>query len=116
MTTKHTPGPWSAIQVYSDAVTVVDANGFEIVEAESIAILSEYSEKLKISHWGQSKDSHRVLSEEEQAANAHLIAAAPELLEALGVVMHLCDIIGAPDGPALDMARAAIAKAKGEQQ
>lgn len=55
------------------------------------------------------------MAAERQEADAALIAAAPELLEALEVVLHLCHVIKAPDGPALDKARAAIAKARGSQ-
>lgn len=126
MTTKHTPGPWSAIKVYSDAVSVVDAGGFELVETENIAILSEYSKKLNISHWEQSEDAYRVLNDEEQAANARLIAAAPELLQALQKLLdlqvakkeleYLDKGIGTktPNAAWLE-ARSAVAKARGEQ-
>ena len=49
----------------------------------------------------------------EAEANAHLIAAAPELLKALE---HAADFMGEMCHPddLLSMARAAIAKAKGE--
>ena len=51
----------------------------------------------------------------EQEANAHLIAAAPELLEACEALAHWdeCWPSAALEG-ALRKARAAIAKAKGE--
>lgn len=113
MATKHTPGPWSAIKVYSDAVSVVDAGGFELVETENIAILSEYSKKLNISHWAQSEDAYRVLSDEEQAANARLIAAAPELLQALEAIVN--DPYVAALGSLGMRAKRVIAKARGEQ-
>jgi hypothetical protein len=50
-----------------------------------------------------------------QAANAHLIAAAPDLLEALEALVVAMDANGSCAYEALrDDARAAIAKAKGE--
>jgi hypothetical protein len=49
---------------------------------------------------------------EEEVANAHLIAAAPELLEALEAVVAISD----RKHDAWDAAKAAIAKAKGENQ
>lgn len=39
-----------------------------------------------------------------------------ELLAALGCMVHLCEIIAAPEGPVLDKARAAIANVKGGAQ
>ena len=90
MTTKHTPGPWTH---HPEDNIILDASGRRLIEwqARSVSV-----------------------SVEERDANARLIAAAPELLEALEVVLHLCTVIGAPDGPALDMARDALAKARGE--
>ncbi len=50
----------------------------------------------------------------EQAANAHLIAASPELLEALRFVHeHAFESKWAGDERALDLVEAAIAKAEG---
>lgn len=89
MTTNHTPGPWQAVQMYSDAMTVLDPKGFEIVEATRTAILPDYEERLGVGHWALSEQAHRYLSDEEQAANARLIAAAPELLEALEEAVDL---------------------------
>ena len=46
--------------------------------------------------------------------NAHLIAAAPDLLEALERLERLSGSAMMTDDPAREWARAAIAKAKGE--
>lgn len=46
-------------------------------------------------------------------AEARLIAAAPELLAALEDMLAVLEARGA-DGPAMDRARASIAKAKGD--
>lgn len=48
-------------------------------------------------------------------ADAHLIAAAPELLEALENLLKVHEGEGGTQHNAADMARAAIAKAKGEE-
>lgn len=50
---------------------------------------------------------------EREYANARLIAAAPELLEALQDALHAYDKHG--DHPEWDFARAAISKALGEE-
>lgn len=49
----------------------------------------------------------------EAKANARLIAAAPDLLEALELLADVYDAMGAPRGPARIKAGAAIAKALG---
>ena len=82
----HTPGPW---HVKRNRVTTAirDAKGHYIVD--------------------------RVVKDRD--ANAHLIAAAPELLEALRAIVAVID--HAPDrecaAGVLEQARAAIAKAEG---
>ena len=94
---KHTPGPW----------TVAGPSGdLEIWSREahkSIAFLASYPDPAN------------------EAANARLIAAAPELLEALEGLMEWREEIRAdlrlhtsPDA-LLAKAHAAIAKARGEQ-
>jgi len=54
------------------------------------------------------------LPPEETAQNAALIAAAPELLEALELFLRMDWRIG-PENHEYDIARAAVAKAKGGQ-
>ena len=96
--TKHTPGPWKVnanvgkrgeIGVVADAAPCVIAHGM--------------SEK----HWP-----------EIAQANAQLVAAAPELLEALE---HICNLLKANNGRAVAdvngwaaKGRQAIAKARGQ--
>jgi hypothetical protein len=94
---KHTPGPWNCNRA--------SAAGREIIVSEvspvDVAVLS-----------------HRDKSQSEINANARLIAAAPDLLEALSRLIEI------EDGPgmavigwegAMERAYAAIAKARGEQ-
>jgi hypothetical protein len=52
-----------------------------------------------------------IFDHEQQLANAHLIAAAPDLYEALEYILTAND--GEPDR--FDRAHAALAKARGEQ-
>jgi hypothetical protein len=94
MKTQHTPGPWSAFN-YSWCETSIIAQGFDH------GICS-----LDINH---ATEESQEADEAQMAANARLIAAAPDLLAALIAVLHSKDKQG------LDLARAAIAKATGEQ-
>ncbi len=84
MTAKHTPGPW---EVDHDAIYC----------AESGDIIAEID-----------------FARDEYSANARLIAASPDLLEALEEArkrLNGAGMLGGPDDPV----NAAIAKAKGER-
>lgn len=83
----HAPGPWSARNEQDDGgkYAIQAANGIQV--ALTIGNTST------------------------ETANAHLIAAAPELLDALQWLIKLEESDGAAD--ALAKARAAIAKATG---
>ena len=98
--TKHTPGPWSRapyINSHAQSLTVVDVEGSEVATVRG---------------WDGDGD-HR-------EADAHLIAAAPDLLEALrdvtdALAEHLSDLgrDHPEQAPRVQRARAAIAKATG---
>jgi hypothetical protein len=93
--TKHTPGPWIIFDMDQE-VGVTPENG-----KGDIAHCSGF-------------DSNRFHSEE--VANAHLIAAAPDLLEALVLLLQVNDgvpMLGIEASKRIESARAAIAKAKG---
>jgi hypothetical protein len=107
---KHTPGPWKAIDVTSEKSLVyrrIDGNGKKMIGFAGV---------------------YKMKDKSESEANARLIIAAPELLEALhDIVGDLAEeyFIRAgtyTDGEplqaalrsALDRAHAAIAKAEGE--
>ena len=88
----HSPGPWIAVHCADDGgeFSIHAANGIHV----ALSIGGTKSE----------------------AANARLIAAAPELLEALRGLMKLDEELSSEGAiEALDKARAAIAKATGAQ-
>ena len=88
MSTQHTPGPWSYLAgdglAWRPSVQRATEGGFVVVG----------------------------LSRNREEADAKLIAAAPELLEALKDALCALDCCG-KDYPAASKARAAIAKATG---
>ena len=85
MGSKHTPGPWHV------------ANG--------VQVRSEKDQLARV--W--------MMRTGEGKANARLIAAAPELLEAIEELLSATQHLN-PCPATVEKARAAIAKAKGEEQ
>ena len=105
MSARHTPGPWSVDGIAS--VKGTSSLDYPITDQRGLCV------------------AHVIFNEdggdnrEECHADANLIAAAPELLEALerlNLVIGLTPIKGNLEAvqDACDIARAAIAKAKGE--
>lgn len=97
--TKHTPGPWSSDHEYEETW---DTQTNIYVGVKNILI-------------AQVCETDGNISNEEFEANARLIAAAPDLLEALKRIEFMC---AAPpdfsDATMQEIARAAIAKATGQ--
>ena len=98
--TKHTPGPWKwkgpyGVEIIApNVVTLDDDGGCDDPECCGDPLF------------------HVAIGE----ADGHLIEAAPDLLEALTIAEAVLDLFGAKSATAqaaLQMARAAIAKAEG---
>ena len=96
---KHTPGPW----FYGDWI-----NG---TKGESNA--SEWVEIWNIDADGSQGLPFVACKHHDQIANARLIAAAPDLLQALIYAVDLIETVSPFEGDTLRNARAAIAKATG---
>lgn len=89
----HTPGPWVA---YKNAGWCV-----RVPKAGTLLVLGGVSEEPP---------------EEQAKANAHLIAAAPDMLAALSNIVGMVDGFAVPEtalSPEIEMARKIIAKAEG---
>lgn len=91
---KHTPGPWSFVKC---------DGGFRSFDADDWTVIAQ-NKIVPALVWGG-------VAFEEGEANARLIAAAPELLEALIAVRSVLDRNMSPNACA--MADAAISKATG---
>lgn len=102
MTTKHTPGPWSVTK----AKHGVDMSHYVVALATP-----DRNDRALVVHAEQGDDG-------QGDANARLIAAAPELLEALEWALRAMEARNPlwAEGERFVAARATIAKAKGEQQ
>lgn len=96
----HTPGPWTIVNPATETWGT-----YNIQEAyEHISGLTQEG--------GVSEEQEAV-----DSANIRLIAAAPELLEALEfIVTRQAGDLPTYMNPALEKARAAIAKARGEEK
>jgi hypothetical protein len=96
----HTPGPWSHEWQF---IVAPDPTGVH--------------PDIYIAEIAESDEDGRVASTEQQEANARLIAAAPELLDALAyfynTIRDYPSSVRYPFTDAKDRARAALAKAKG---
>ena len=100
---KHTPGPWTAIAEICD----VDGRDFQVVEIREAGDFRGGICRL------QSAEHIGGIDAAETLANGALIAAAPDLLEALKW-LRTCDERG-DLGEAIAAADAAIAKAEVRQ-
>jgi len=98
MNAQHTPGPWEI----GDR-DIYGADGFAVAEFDGVFIARNADPAKHPSEPGQCVDR----SPDEVSANARLIAAAPELLEALEAVDSEVRL----DGRLQDLVNAALAKA-----
>ena len=103
----HTPGPWN----YS---TSQEGWSFDIYQAEDAAYTKESSDVATLFVRSVQCDP-----KETQEANARLIAAAPDLLEASALAFHLLNSVAfvsvtGDTEELLQMLQAAIAKATGQ--
>lgn len=107
----HTPGPWKATPDKPNAHRYqIVANAHDNILAEVLAYGVGMVDEGETAPWHNARD------------NANLIAAAPELLEALKGIFEQCALVHKRWGDgnnlreataAIDTARAAIAKAEG---
>lgn len=97
---KHTPGRWEINDLDDGSAEIVvwdyDAEGE--VEGSTIVVPALYYD------------------DDKSIADAKLLVAAPDLLEALEAIVNACDATFDVVALDLDAARSAIARAKGESQ
>jgi hypothetical protein len=96
---KHTPGPWRLVNTSS---------------GNPILIYAENGKYLALSHHGGNVGWKPITDLDEAKANARLMAAAPELLEALKAFLE--DTLAPVNTLAMMRAEAIIAKAEGAEK
>ncbi len=96
--TEHTPGPWQIepIKRLGNALCVISAQGDRVARCDGINLVDDVPPK-------------------QCRANAHLIAAAPDLMEACKQMLRVAEVVGIRThvDPIYANAIAAIAKAEG---
>lgn len=114
--TKHTQGEWGIATIdcgAADDEIVTEVNGC-MVNIAAVFGAGEYSEARP----NGENEPHYEVSKEEAAANARLLAAAPDLLEALRAAVSSAEGVARrnhSEEPFWTLeARAAIAKAMGQ--
>lgn len=99
MTAKHTPGPWTFAGPSPGGTTCDDGGDYAIVQ--NGGIIAEAIHRVDVARY------------EDARANAALIAAAPDLLDACVRAEWWLSTIGDSDA-IREIVRLAITKAKGE--
>ena len=104
---KHTPGPWETVPLYDDPLNEAENENMRIEEAGGV-------------HRGICRVWYPGFVTEEDRANARLIAAAPEMFEALQLVQPFCILRGSANiddeqwRDVMDTVERVIAKATGK--
>ena len=99
MEIKHTPGPWQFDEVATTCGRAFRIGAGEMLKAGKGCCIIY--------------DDYHGNPENERKANARLIAAAPDLLDACDFALTILEGMGNGSGGAANACRAAIAKAEG---
>jgi len=99
-TTKHTPGPWALDEVRTGCGRAFRIGSGEMLKAGKGCCIIY--------------DDYPGNPENERKANACLIAAAPDLMDACDFALTILEALGNGKGDAAMACRAALAKARGE--
>lgn len=107
----HTPGPWELNSVFGPSTGALSVT-HPTWKNNSHPIARVYRRLMD----DRREDGTHQFDDAEAQANANLIAAAPEMLEALTELLDRLDVVrfrGWVGHPLMNKGRAAIAKAKG---
>ncbi len=105
MQVKHTPGPWEVV-ITIDGITIPNW----LIQIGKVKVPAFPYKRI----YSEDRTQSGLVQDDEQAANIRLIAAAPELLEALKTCEAFLLSAGFASSDAYAEASAAIEKATGE--
>lgn len=104
-----TPGPWEALQEYDVSVDAVSSDHNQLAGWMAVGNPKAFNGEVAAVLWFHGNEEARL------DANAHLIAAAPELYEALEAADKALTLEGfTVTHPVIIQITAALAKARGE--
>jgi len=116
---KHTPGPWEAFNYDPKSPGFKNGKAWGVVSDDGTPAFTVYKSEKFDCRSGVVKHYWDPKAKAKDAANARLIAAAPDLLAALvycEIVLNATYSLKAGNiANAIDKAHAAIAKAKGDK-
>ena len=113
----HTPGPWRACKQGECSCTTVWSIATDCPVVTAHHGTAQFVVGLANTDWGDGPGEMRYgsLPLDQAMANAKLIAAAPDLLHALDELLSASERGAVVDGhAAIGLAKAALAKARGE--
>ena len=115
-TNKHTPGPWTAHEYTKNSLGYKNGKAYHITSDDKTPAFQVLKSETFDYRAGVTGHFWDPSAKAKDRANAALIAAAPDLLAALERVLecHRLKISLDTNAGAVEQARAAIAKAKGE--
>jgi hypothetical protein len=87
----HTPGPWVVDDRHAPAIEVVGSDGYGVGRAHVIGISPRWRKHNPEKHWNRDRECRRDRTPREAEANARLMAAAPDLLDACRYVLRFLD-------------------------
>ena len=112
----YTPGPWM-VQIKKDKTAITSYSVLTHIENAICVCQSDYwpeDYEPITDQFGYCQPDEYMDCDPSKIANARLIAAAPDLLEALENLERTAGLPAMENDPSRVAARAAIAKAKGE--
>lgn len=119
MANKYTPGPWEYRPDKYDDWGVVKSPAQEVGNYDPPLFLRGFIAQVRDPNVDDAEalNEHRCAGTDPWEANARLVAAAPELLDALECTLRCFDIkdgLSVRDEQAIKLAAAIIAKARGQ--
>ena len=111
----HTPGPWKlgglGENLFGEAISVeiTGADEFPVAEVLAVAILPNYNERLGIEHWSRAPGEAFIeRSAKEVAANAQLMAMAPDIYRDAKALVNWLNSFGRTNRPRRSMVPAKL--------